>query len=64
MQFTRRGGLPLFCIGLAALLSFPQTAWSQREEKDDSTPTELREVLSDPARVLDGFRPISTSRPS
>ena len=50
MQFTRR---PLFCIGLAALLSFPHpTAWSQ-EEKDYSTPTELREVLSDPARVLE-----------
>ena len=50
MQFTLHS---LHCLGLAALLSFPHpTAWSQ-EEKDNSTPTELREILSDPARVLE-----------
>ena len=50
MQLTLR---PLFCIGLAAFLSFPpQTAWSQ-EEKDSPTPTELRGILGDPARVLE-----------
>ena len=50
MRFLLR---PLFCIGFAALLSLPpQTAWSQ-QEKDSSTPTELREILRNPTRDLD-----------
>ena len=50
MRFLLR---PLFCIGFAALLSLPpQTAWSQ-QEKDSSTPTELREILRNPTRDLE-----------
>ena len=44
MQFPLR---PFFCLGIVAFLSFPpQAAWSQ-EEKDNPTPTELREIIGD-----------------
>ena len=50
MPFTLR---PLFCIGFTAFFCLSaQTAWSQGE-KDSPTPTELRQILSDPAENLD-----------
>ena len=45
--------LPLPPLSSSPFLSFPpHTAWSQ-EEKDSPTPTELRGILGDPARVLE-----------
>ena len=66
MQFTLHS---LHCLGLVCLLSLTaQSAWSQ-EEKDNPTPTELREVLRDTDRDLEervqayfDLKPVLTDR--